>query len=617
VNYKNIRLLGLFVIVFGWGFASLANSAKNKNKKRQTTTQISRRQSDSVQSVQTNSNSSERVVITVEGKNIANKPQQPVKLQSNRVRKQSNAQKLVLNKVKEKLGTKSPRVRQSNPVQSVQKKFNTSEAAIIKTQYPQPVKNKNVFDKLQRSVEVQSKPVRTRPRAEKLVINNDNKSPYTKQSRPLQPVQKKSSIISQREVVEVQHSQPVKQKNVSDKPQQLVKIQSHQVESRRKAQKLVVNKVKERSDSLFNESKIIDQSASKSLPIKKASAKRKKMTCKNYVVEHVSVQSHSNIIPLHAAAQQGCVENIEKLLEAGVNPDEETIEINQIVNTSKAEWKKALFGGDNHVGDKVTPLFTAVLGGQTEIVKTLAPRSYVNNRVGSFDATLLHMASLLGHDDIVKLLVQNNANFNLLLRGKYSAADIACDRKKYDLAMFLYAQMHDFNQKMAILRSLDPDIALDRPLLYKDIPFGVYCRGIDGQLISVPKYIKSDEGLVMISNHLSKLCYGQCPKKRMHNDTLHNFSEDIEKTFGGYSWVVVDSKGPDKLTDNKKKFTLHITLPGEVIKEQGVFEFTVWKTLYEERGVCLHRFLNPKGELGAQEFGAKYRAKEQRRLTNF
>lgn len=148
---------------------------------------------------------------------------------------------------------------------------------------------------------------------------------------------------------------------------------------------------------------------------------------------------------------------------------------------------------------------------------------------------------------------------------------------------------------------------------------GVYYRSEDG-LMPVPKDLRSNNGKRMVKNHLSQLTPLNdfvCQKTDLH----HSFSQYVEKECGDYARVVIKNvkNCPDQIKENDKKFDLYVTMPGVINKidyaktgekivtqeNKGVFEFTVRKTLYEREGQCMHRFLAPKGMVGAEGFGAK------------
>ncbi len=353
----------------------------------------------------------------------------------------------------------------------------------------------------------------------------------------------------------------------------------------------------------------------------------------------VDIKTNKHVTPLHAAAFNGHANIVEKLYMAGACTDAETT-------------ADDFFEEINHVTDKVTPLFTAIGQGKTETVKKLAPWSKVNHQIGSFKVTPLHLASLLGHSDMVKILIDNGADPKLLIWGKHTAADVANYYGKKDIAGFLTEKMDYLrqkftfslskeNQKQIPIQIMGNDGILQGPIIIQQkanikadmlfvdktiVPFGVYYRGIDRQIKSIPNNTKSRNGLSMVSNHLSQLNYCGCPKKNSI-DPLHNFSENIEKEFGNLAYVFIENENPN-FTDEDKKLTLCISMPEDieklknkknnsdiVINRLGAYEFVVRKNLYEAKGVCSHRFLNPKGTVGAQAFGAEYRKKEQKKLT--
>ncbi len=156
------------------------------------------------------------------------------------------------------------------------------------------------------------------------------------------------------------------------------------------------------------------------------------------------------------------------------------------------------------------------------------------------------------------------------------------------------------------------------------LPVGTYYRTPEG-LRSVPANLTSDDGAPIVKNHLCNLAYDGSVCAKMRRDLRHGFSTDVEKLYGDWARVVVKNaiNEPGQITENRKKFELCVTMPGcinetknvggkKVIqKNTGVFEFTVRKSLYEKKGLCVHRFLAPKGMVGAYEFGAKAQNKRE------
>jgi ankyrin repeat protein len=365
----------------------------------------------------------------------------------------------------------------------------------------------------------------------------------------------------------------------------------------------------------------------------------------------VNIKADDNVTSLHVAAFGGHATIVKKLSDAGADVNVETIDIN----------KNFLFDEINGISDKVTPLFLAIQTGKNEVVEILAPLSKINNAVGSFNATPLHYASLLGHFNIVKTLIKNGAQFMSLIWGKHTAADIASYYNKKDIATFLMEKVDSFkqmargnnNQKsIAIIKNnsvmqkavnIQPknNIRADLPLI-KSSPIqdqliktafdkyeslGIHYCDKNGQIKCISS-IKSKNGLCMMENHLSDLDYSYCPKMKNKDDIKHNFGVEIEKQFGKFAYIFIESKDIDKINDMNKKMRLYATMPGKIDtveyknrqqhiikREKGVFEFEVKKNLYKPDGICYHRFFNPKGIVGAQEFGAKARAKQTKKIT--
>lgn len=159
---------------------------------------------------------------------------------------------------------------------------------------------------------------------------------------------------------------------------------------------------------------------------------------------------------------------------------------------------------------------------------------------------------------------------------------------------------------------------------------GIYYRDEDGELFRILKSQESYDGYSMMNNHLSDLDYSNCRKMLKEDDFQHNFDQSIEEDFGHKAHVFIENDDLDQILDGSEELDLRITLPGKmdtieykkgkksiIESEQGVFEFAVRKSLYQQEGVCLHRFFNTKnGEFGAEGFGVAFREEEERRLND-
>jgi ankyrin repeat protein len=321
----------------------------------------------------------------------------------------------------------------------------------------------------------------------------------------------------------------------------------------------------------------------------------------------INIKNDNHITPLHVAAERGYTRLVKKLLNEGADANAETIETDVNASVPEVAGKKYVFGESSYTAKGITPLFAAITSGKIDVVNELIPFSKIHTTVGSFDASPLHYASLLGHCDIVKAFVKNNANFLLLLRGKHRADEIADSYEKKDIAIFLGGCLQQYRKDMEC-RSLKERIMYDN----SSNLLGVYYRAQDGQIKSV---IAADLKKPMVKNHLLNLDYSQCFKKNHSADEYHSFSEDVETILGAQACVVVNTKDSRKIIDINKKWDLYITLPGNIKNQSGVFEFTINKNLYEERGECLHRFFNPKGLVGSQGFGKKNHVSEQKKLV--
>lgn len=155
---------------------------------------------------------------------------------------------------------------------------------------------------------------------------------------------------------------------------------------------------------------------------------------------------------------------------------------------------------------------------------------------------------------------------------------------------------------------------------------GMYYRTQDG-LMSVPKNLRSNNGFPVVKNHL----YGLSPLNDsvlVKRDYFHSFPQCVEKECGDWARVIIRNAKNDssQITDSTKKFKMFATIPGQMNSVEfdcatgkyiptdqlsGVFELAIVKGLYEKKGKCAHRFFNPKGIVGAEEFGAQARAKAQ------
>ncbi|KAL3864058.1 hypothetical protein ACJMK2_005767 [Sinanodonta woodiana] len=109
------------------------------------------------------------------------------------------------------------------------------------------------------------------------------------------------------------------------------------------------------------------------------------------------------------AAKSGNLEDVKRLLEAGVSPD-------------ASEYNRSLFYKSQNY---MTPLQYAAVNGYTDLVRLLLQYKADVDAKDRFDVTALHMAAEKGHTDCVKLLLDGCADCNISTKyskhGSYTA----------------------------------------------------------------------------------------------------------------------------------------------------------------------------------------------------
>ena len=188
--------------------------------------------------------------------------------------------------------------------------------------------------------------------------------------------------------------------------------------------------------------------------------------------------------------------------------------------------------------------------------------------------------------------------------------NIQIRRTKNVVHIYKYDENHDYYTEIVLFKNC------------KDcLPAGSYYRTSE-RIVAVPTNLKSDNGSSMVRNHLSGLKYaGETRgKMRTKGDIRHSFPKEVEDEVGNWARVVIKTSidDPNQITDSTREFQMIATIPGQINemdnstgkaiitnKLEGVFEFTVKKSPYTDKGECFHRFFAPKGMVGAEEFGAK------------
>ena len=122
---------------------------------------------------------------------------------------------------------------------------------------------------------------------------------------------------------------------------------------------------------------------------------------------------------LHAAAYEGDVKRVRKLLEEGANPNardeygrtplyyaaSRDVEVVKLLLQHGADPKARSRGGE-------TPLHSAAWSGNVEVVKLLLERGADPNAKTTSGRTPLHEAADMGHVEVVQLLLQHGADPN-------------------------------------------------------------------------------------------------------------------------------------------------------------------------------------------------------------
>lgn len=130
----------------------------------------------------------------------------------------------------------------------------------------------------------------------------------------------------------------------------------------------------------------------------------------------INRRDNKGLIALHYACQGGFVDIVELLVARGSDK-------------SAADY----IGG-------ATPLLLAIMSGNIKLVELLLSPSDVDSALEKSGQTLLHTACQAGHLEIVKLLIQNGANLDPLIWGKFTAVDVARDYGHEDIAKYIESE---------------------------------------------------------------------------------------------------------------------------------------------------------------------------------
>ena len=164
--------------------------------------------------------------------------------------------------------------------------------------------------------------------------------------------------------------------------------------------------------------------------------------------EHVpvNVRSQTGRTPLHNAASSGNVEVISYLLQNGMAQhleDTDMYDFTPLYLTVDAGHLAAmnfLLGRGANVNTRDVYLWTllhrAAFRGYTRIATELLPRISVEGRAQD-NWTPLHEAAYEGQFDIVKILVEYNANRNVTTRTGETPVDLAMASNRQDIAEYL------------------------------------------------------------------------------------------------------------------------------------------------------------------------------------
>jgi len=145
---------------------------------------------------------------------------------------------------------------------------------------------------------------------------------------------------------------------------------------------------------------------------------------------------------LHAYAERGDIENLRRLLQTGLDPDE-IIHIHTSIETMKdsalyaaagaghmAVAKELIAGGatiDIVLDDGYTPLLHAAMNGWPNMVQLLLENNAdVNRRETLGGQTALHWASRTGRPETVKLLLKAGADALIADKSGQTAEDMIC-----------------------------------------------------------------------------------------------------------------------------------------------------------------------------------------------
>ncbi|XP_065488502.1 ankyrin repeat and SOCS box protein 3 isoform X1 [Caloenas nicobarica] len=195
------------------------------------------------------------------------------------------------------------------------------------------------------------------------------------------------------------------------------------------------------------------------MPIHEAAAHRSNECLKMLIraapsKDYIHTKTFVGMTPLHLAAYYGSSEGVRILLEAGARPNEittdETTTLFLAVQSGKADIVKILIGyGANvegpHTWSGWNSLHQASLEGHTEIMKILLEAGASKECEDDYGITPLFIAAQYGKLECLRLLITFGANVNCQAKDKASPLLIAAQEGHTECVELLLASRADAN----------------------------------------------------------------------------------------------------------------------------------------------------------------------------
>ena len=197
-----------------------------------------------------------------------------------------------------------------------------------------------------------------------------------------------------------------------------------------------------------------NQTSSQSTPLMMASNYNLIDIAKNLIANgaDIDIQDKNGDPVIHWSAYLGEVEFTKMLLDKGAKTNLKSIHSDGVMGVALKEWQDSIvtllisYGKGTHkVNEQDKPLLNAVKNNNLKLVKRFLTKQN-SNIFDESGSSLLIIASNNGYFEIVKLLLENGAKFNMMNPAGHTALNKAVWSKKNDVAKYLIEKGADVNK---------------------------------------------------------------------------------------------------------------------------------------------------------------------------